>query len=85
MRCLAVQLAMCLIRLELLTAEVLGHRHDRRRLILKLTSQTLLLLQYPSLPFVVLHSSFRERVHSFSFSKVEEGWLVGNVSTMDLP
>ena len=60
MRSLAVQLAMCLVRLELLVAEVLGHRHDRRRLILKLAAQTLLLPQYPGLPLVVFHSAFRE-------------------------
>ena len=65
---------MRLVLLELLVAEVvLGHGHNRRRLILMLGPQTLLLLQYAGVPFAVFHtasSSFRERGHTFSLSEV---------------
>ena len=64
---------MRLVLLELLVAEVvLGHGHNRRRLILMLGPQTLLLLQYAGVPFAVFRtaSSFRERGHTFSLSEV---------------
>ena len=69
-----MQLAMRLVLLELLVAEVvLWHGHNRQWLILMLAPQTLLLLQYAGVSFAVFHassSSFRERGHSFSLSEV---------------
>ena len=80
---LAVQLAMRLVLLELMVAEVLGHGHDRRGLlILMLAPQTLLLFQYAGVP-LVLKAAFRERRHAL-LSEVEEGWLIADVGSMEL-